>query len=61
MQSDGVDQAEDLRLRRAQANRPAADPEAPGEHGQVEHDRRIGEDEFAEVDDDVGLRADSAG
>jgi len=36
-------------------------PQAPGEHGEVEHQGRVGEDELAEIDDDVGLRADRAG
>jgi hypothetical protein len=60
VQADDLDQGEDLRLRSAQADGPAAHAEAPGEQGQVDHHRRVGEHQLAEVDDDISLGADSA-
>jgi hypothetical protein len=52
-EADDLDEPGDRRLRRAQAQgRPAA-AQAAGEHGQIDHERRIGQAEAAEVDHDV--------
>ena len=53
-----LDQLEDLRLRVAQAQGAPVRPEAPGDHREVEHHRRVGEHELGEVDDDVALGSD---
>jgi hypothetical protein len=58
VQPDELDQGHDLRLRAAEADGAAAYPEAAGQNGQVDHQRRVGEGELREVDDHVGLRAD---
>ena len=55
MQADHLDHRADLGLRASQQNRSAADPQAPGEHREVEHQRCIGEHQLAEIDDHVGL------
>jgi hypothetical protein len=55
MQSDQLDQRQDLRLRSTQQDRAVADPQAARKHRQVEHQRRVGEDELAQVHDDVRL------
>jgi hypothetical protein len=34
--------------------------QATGEHGDVEHQRRVGEDKLAQIDDHVGLGVDRA-
>jgi hypothetical protein len=55
-----LDQRADVRLRPADAQRAPADAQAAGQHGQVEHQRRVGEHELGEIDDDVVLGADGA-
>jgi len=57
VQPDHLDQRPDLRLGAAQQDRASVGPQAPGDHRQIEHQRRVREDEFAEVNDDVSLRA----
>jgi hypothetical protein len=57
VQSGDLDQRPDLRLGPADEQRPAANPQAAGEHGEVEHERCVGERKLGEVDDDVGLGA----
>jgi hypothetical protein len=52
-EADEVDEPGDLRLRLAQPEHPAAAAQPAGEHGQVDHERRIGEAEAAEFDHDV--------
>jgi hypothetical protein len=58
VQADRFDQGHDLRLGSAQPQRATAHPQAPGQHGEIEHQRGIGEHELAQIDDDVGLRLD---
>jgi len=57
MQPDELDQRQDLRLGAAQQDRAPATPDPPGEHRQVEHQRRVGEHQLAEVDADIRLGA----
>lgn len=57
MQADGLDQLVDLGLRATDEQVQALHPKAAGEDGEVEHQRRVGEHEFGEIDDDVALRA----
>jgi hypothetical protein len=61
VQPDQLDQRHDLGLGAAQQNRTAPAPEPPREHRQVEHQRRVGEHQLAEVDDDVTLGPESPG
>jgi hypothetical protein len=58
MQTHPLDQLEDLRLRVAETQGAPARPEAPGDHCEVEHHRRVGEHELGEVDDDIALGCD---
>ena len=58
VQPDELDQRADLRLGAAEQDRAAMRAQAAREHRQIEHQRRVGEHELAEVDDDVGLGAD---
>jgi metal-sulfur cluster biosynthetic enzyme len=60
MQAHQLDQLEDLRLRAAEAKRAATGPEPPRDHRQIKHQRRVGEHELGEVDDDVVLGCDRA-
>jgi hypothetical protein len=60
MQAHDLDQGQDLGLRTAESDRPAPDPEAAREHGQIDHHGGVGERQLAEVDDDISLGADSA-
>ena len=57
MQADSLDQGVDLRLRAADEQVQALHPKAAGEDGEVEHQRRVGEHELGEIDDDITLRA----
>jgi hypothetical protein len=50
-----LDQRPDLRLGPPQQDRAPARPQTAGQHGEVEHQRGVGEHQFAQVDDDVGL------
>jgi metal-sulfur cluster biosynthetic enzyme len=52
-----LDQRDDLGLGTAQQDLAVAKAQAAGQRGQVQHQRRIGEHEPAEVDDHVGLCA----
>jgi hypothetical protein len=61
MQSDKLDQRPDLRLRPTQQDRASSGAQAAGEHREIEHQRRVGEHEIGEVDDDVCLRTERAG
>jgi hypothetical protein len=60
VQAEELDQSPDLGLGAAQEDGAAVGTQTPGQHGQVEHQRRVGEDQSREVDDDVGLRANRA-
>ena len=60
VQADELDQRADLRLSVAQQDRAAAHPQPARQHRQVEHQRRVGEHELGEVDDDIRLRSDRA-
>jgi hypothetical protein len=60
VESHHLDERLDLRLRAAEEQRAPADAEPAGEHGEIEHQRRVSENELGEVDDDVGLRPDRA-
>ena len=55
VQPDRLDQRLDLRLRSAEHDRAAVDAQPAGEHGEVDHQRRIGEYELGQVDSDVGV------
>jgi metal-sulfur cluster biosynthetic enzyme len=61
VQPDDLDQRLDLWLRALQEDRAPVGSEAPREHRQVEHQRRIGEHQLGEVDNDVGLCLDRSG
>jgi len=56
-----LDQSLDLWLGPAQHQRPTSTPQAPGEHRQIDHQRRVGEGQLAEVDDHVVLGRERAG
>jgi len=58
VQADGLDQRLDLRLGATQQDRLAVRPQAPGQHREVEHQRRVREHELAEIDDHIRLGAD---
>ena len=58
VQPDHLDQRPDLRLRPAQEDRAAALAQAPREHRQVDHQRRVGEHQLTQIDHDVGIRTD---
>jgi len=60
VQPDHLDQPLDLRLGAAEQDRAPVGAQAAGDHGEVKHQRRVGENEFAEIDDHVGLRANCA-
>src|SRR2546423_5360455 len=55
-----LDQPADLGLRPTDQQRTAAHAQAASEHGQVQHQRSVGEHELAEVDYDIGLGTDRA-
>jgi hypothetical protein len=55
VQSDQLDQRPDLRLWAAQQDRASTAAKAARQHRQVKHQRRVREDQLAELDDDVGL------
>jgi hypothetical protein len=58
MKTHPLDQLEDLRLRVTQTQRAPARAQPPGDHREVEHQRRVGEHELREVDDDIALGSD---
>jgi metal-sulfur cluster biosynthetic enzyme len=60
VQAHELDQGDDLRLGPTEPQRAPADPQAAGNHRQVEHQRGIREHEFAEVDDDIRFGPDRA-
>lgn len=57
VQTDELDQRRDLRLGVAQQDRAPVGPQAPGDHGEIEHQRRIRKVQLAQIDDDVRLGA----
>jgi hypothetical protein len=57
VKADELDQRPDLRLRASQQDRASASAKAACKHSQVEHQRRVGEHQVAQVDDDIRLRA----
>ena len=61
MEPDDLDERPDLRLGSAEQDRAAVRTQPASEHGEVEHQRRVGEHEVREVDDDVGLRTNRSG
>lgn len=61
MQTDGLDQRLDLRLGTAEHDRPSVRAEPAGEHGEVDHQRGIGEHEPRQIHGDVGRGVQSAG
>ena len=61
VEPDKPDQRPHLRLGRAQPHRPARRAQPLREHGDVDHQRRIGEAQLGEVDADVVLRVDRSG
>jgi metal-sulfur cluster biosynthetic enzyme len=58
VQPHKLDQRPDLWLGAAEANGAPVGAQPTGQHGQVQHQRGVGEDKPREVDDDIGLRAD---
>lgn len=57
MQPDDLDQGSDLGLGSAQSECASVSPEATGQHREIEHQRRVGERQLAEIDDHIGLSA----
>ena len=55
MQPDGLDEPPDLRLRRMEHHAVPALAQAPGDHDEVDHERRVGEVQVAQVDVEVAL------
>jgi hypothetical protein len=60
VKTDEFDHTHDLRLSAAQAQSAASAAQPIRQKCKIDHQRRIREDEFAEIDDDVGLRTESA-
>jgi hypothetical protein len=58
VQANGLDQHLDLWLGAAQQDRAAVCTQAPGQHREVEHQRRVREHELAEIDDHIRLGTD---
>ena len=58
MQADVLDQRADVGLGALEEELPAGHAQAPREHREIEHERRIREGEAGEIDDDIGRRAD---
>jgi hypothetical protein len=58
VEPDELDQPHDLGLRLAKAKLASTRAQAPCDRGEVEHQRRVGEHEAAEVDDHILLRLD---
>jgi hypothetical protein len=52
---DHLDQRPDLGLGAAEQHVAPVRPQAAGEHREVKHQRRVRENKFAEIDDDVPL------
>jgi hypothetical protein len=61
VQPHHLDDHLDRRLRIVQAQNAAVDPQAPGQGGQVEHQRGVTEHQLGEIDDDVTTRLDGPG
>jgi hypothetical protein len=61
MQTDGLDQRLDLRLGTAEHDRPPVRAEPAGEHGEVDHQRGIGEYKPRQIHGDVGRGVQRAG
>jgi hypothetical protein len=55
VQSDLLDQRHHLRLGTAHEDLAAPDAQAAGQHGQIEHHRRVGKGKLAQVDHHVRL------
>jgi hypothetical protein len=53
VQPDELDEPLDLRLGPRQAQGPPGVPQAPRQRREVEHQRRVGEGQLREIDDDV--------
>jgi hypothetical protein len=58
VEADELDQRPDLRLGAAQPDAAPVHAQAPRHHDQVEHERRVGEDQLRQVDAHVLLGAD---
>jgi hypothetical protein len=56
VQADHLDEALDLGLGAADQELAAGLAEASGDHGQVDHQRGVGEDQLVEVDEDRSAR-----
>jgi hypothetical protein len=61
VESDQLDQRPDLRLGAAQQDRASAAAKAARQHRQVKHQRRVREDQLAQLDDDVGFGSERTG
>jgi hypothetical protein len=60
VQTDHLDQRPDLRLSTTQQDLAAVRAQPARQHREVEHQRRIGEDETAEIYDDIPLSVQGA-
>jgi hypothetical protein len=56
-----LDQRSDLGLRAGEEDRPSPRAKPPGEHGQIQHQRRVGEHQLGEIHDNIRLRGDGLG
>jgi hypothetical protein len=56
VEADDLDEALDLGLGAADEELAAGLAEAAGDHGQVDHQRGVGEDQLVEVDEDRSAR-----
>jgi hypothetical protein len=61
VQPDQLDEPLDLGLGPAQAQVPAGLAQTLGHHGEVDHQRGVGEDQLVEVDEDRVIRVQSPG
>ena len=61
MKPDELDQRSDLRLRAPDQDLPSPHAQTARQYGEIQHQRGVSERQVAEIDHDVGLRANRAG
>jgi hypothetical protein len=60
VQTDLLDQGDDLGLRVAEQDLSTFEPQAASQSREIEHQRGVGKHQSTEVDDNVGLRSERA-
>jgi hypothetical protein len=61
VKADDLDHRPDLGLGAPQQDRPPTHAQTSSEHREIQHQRGVGEDELAQIDDDVILGGERAG